>query len=149
MKINWGTAIVIAFALFIAFILFFVVRVQGNPKYDNEMVVEEYYKKDAKYSEEMDKRQNAAQLAAAPSIASVEAGILVTFPKEIAARGVNGELSLYRPSEKKLDFVLPLLLSEGSMVIPKSDLAPGRWNATLSWKLEGKEYMIKQELYIY
>jgi hypothetical protein len=47
MKINWGTGIAIAIALFMAFILYFVIKVQSNSKYDNELVVEEYYKHDA------------------------------------------------------------------------------------------------------
>ena len=46
MKINWGTAIVIAFAVFMIFILSFVFKVQSNHKYDNELVVEDYYKKE-------------------------------------------------------------------------------------------------------
>ena len=43
MKINWGTAVVIAFALFMSFILYFVFKVQSDSKYDNELVVEKYY----------------------------------------------------------------------------------------------------------
>ena len=39
MKINWGTGIVIAFALFMSFILFFVFKVQSDSKYDNELDV--------------------------------------------------------------------------------------------------------------
>ena len=62
MKINWGTAIVIAFALFISFILYFVYSVQSNSKYDNELVVEEYYKHDAHFGEELAKIQNAQNL---------------------------------------------------------------------------------------
>ena len=46
MKINWGVGIVIAFGLFITFILYFVVMVQSDSKYDNDLVVEEYYKHD-------------------------------------------------------------------------------------------------------
>jgi hypothetical protein len=45
MKISWGTGIVIAFGLFITFILYFVLRF--NPIQNNELVVEEYYKHDA------------------------------------------------------------------------------------------------------
>ncbi|MFM2010754.1 MAG: hypothetical protein RLZZ479_1145, partial [Bacteroidota bacterium] len=52
-KFNWGTGIVIAFALFMTFILYFVVEVQSNSKYDNDLVVEEYYKHDAHFGEEM------------------------------------------------------------------------------------------------
>ena len=47
MKFNWGTGIVIAFALFMTFILSYVFKVQSNDKYDHELVVEDYYKKEA------------------------------------------------------------------------------------------------------
>ena len=46
MKFNWGTGIVIAFALFMTFILSYVFKVQSNDKYDHELVVEDYYKKE-------------------------------------------------------------------------------------------------------
>ncbi|HRL72529.1 MAG TPA: FixH family protein, partial [Flavobacterium sp.] len=58
MKINWGVGIVIAFGLFITFILYFVVMVQSDSKYDNDLVVEEYYKHDAKFGDEMARIQN-------------------------------------------------------------------------------------------
>jgi hypothetical protein len=45
-----------------AFILYFVIKVQSNSKYDNELVVEEYYKHDAKFGDEMIRVQNAHDL---------------------------------------------------------------------------------------
>ena len=74
MKINWGTGIVIAFALFISFILYFVFTVQSNSKYDNELVVEEYYKHDAKFGEEMVRIQNAQELTRKPQNHSFNIG---------------------------------------------------------------------------
>lgn len=148
MKINWGTSIVIAFCCFMAFILYFVFRVQGNPKYDNELVVEEYYKKDTRYSEEMAKLQNAAQLAEQPSINVANHGIAITFPQQIADQHPKGELSFYRPSAKKLDFGLPLQLSGETMLVPQKDLAGGRWDIALAWEAEGKEYLIRKSIYI-
>lgn len=65
-KIGWGTSIVIAFALFISFILYFVIKVQSDTKYDNELVVDEYYKKDAQYGEDFVKMQNAQDLTENP-----------------------------------------------------------------------------------
>ena len=70
MKINWGTGIVIAFALFISFILYFVFSVQSDSKYDNELVYEEYYKHDAKFGEEMVRIQNAQDLVQKPLISN-------------------------------------------------------------------------------
>ena len=59
MKINWGTGIVIAFGLFMIFILSFVYKVQSNQKYDNELVTDEYYKKEATVQADIEKKQNA------------------------------------------------------------------------------------------
>jgi hypothetical protein len=62
MKINWGTGIVIAFGLFMIFILSFVYKVQSNQKYDNELVTDEYYKKEATVQADIEKKQNANAL---------------------------------------------------------------------------------------
>ncbi|GAW88802.1 cytochrome Cbb3 oxidase maturation protein CcoH [Flavobacterium psychrophilum] len=80
MKINWGTGIVIAFALFISFILYFVFKVQSNAKYDNELVVEEYYKHDAKFGDEMIRAENAQDLKLKPIITVAAEAISIVFP---------------------------------------------------------------------
>ena len=148
MKINWGTSIVLAFGFFMAFILFFVFRVQGNSKYDNELVVEEYYKHDALFQDEMAKIQNAADLVQKPSIENTTSGIKVSFPEVFEPQKITGKVSLYRPSAKKLDFEIPISLSGSSLLIPKSDFAGGVWDITLSWEYKGKSYILKQALYI-
>lgn len=148
MKINWGTSIVIAFGLFMAFILYFVILVQRNPKYDNELVVEEYYKHDAHYGEEMVKLQNAQQLKVPPMVSNTDNGIIVIFPDTFNPEKISGLVSLYRPSNKKLDFTLPLQLTGNSQRISKSEFAAGLWNVSLQWNYEGKAYLIKKNLYL-
>lgn len=148
MKVNWGTSIVIAFALFMAFILYFVFKVQGNPKYDNELVIEEYYKHDAQFGKEMEKIQNASDLPQKPVFNNTPLGIEIVFPGTIDPKKINGKVSLYRPSAKKLDFEMPLILSGSSLLIPKKDLAAGQWDITLSWQYNGKDFIIKKPLYI-
>lgn len=147
-KINWGTSILIAFILFISFILFFIVRIQSNAKYDNELVVEEYYKHDAHYSEELAKIENAENLKAKPLITNTDDGITITFPKEFIPKEIKGKVSLYRPSAKVLDFEQPLRLSNSTMRIPKADFAGGNWGVTLSWSYLGKNYISKEKIYI-
>lgn len=147
-KINWGTSIVIAFGLFMTFILYFVIKAQTNPKYNNELVVEEYYKHDAHYGDEMTKLQNAQQLKELPVIIQSEKGIEIVFPNSFSPEKISGDMSLYRPSNKKLDFNLKVNLSGNSQLIPQSDFVDGLWDMTLSWNYEGKEFMLKKELYI-
>ncbi len=148
MKINWGTSIVIAFALFISFILYFIIKVQSDSKYDNELVVEEYYKHDALYSDEFIKIQNAQNLKEKPVITVGAQDITVVFPLSFDAKKINGKVSLYRPSAKHLDFEIPIQLLNSSLLIPKSDFVGGNWDIILSWTYEGTPYLFKQKLYI-
>ena len=46
MKFNWGTGIVIGIIAFMVFILQYVIRVQLDARYDNELVTEQYYQKE-------------------------------------------------------------------------------------------------------
>jgi len=148
MKINWGTGIVIAFGLFMSFILFFVFRVQGNPKYDNELVVEEYYKQDSKFGEEMQKIQNTVDLPEKPTIDEAEEGVKILFPSSFNIQQITGKVSFYRPSAKKLDFEIPIRLTQTSLLIPTRDLAGGRWDITLSWNYGNKNYISKKTVYL-
>lgn len=143
---NWGKGIVAAFLLFIVFIFSFLYRVQTQPQYNSELVTEEYYKKDMRYSDEYDARRNAESLKEEPQLKNTAAGIEIVFPPESGAVS-KGTVSLYRPSDKNLDFTLPLVLSGNTMLIPENRLVGGRWDITLEWVSGGKSYIIKQQLY--
>ncbi len=148
MKINWGTGIVIAFALFMAFILYFVFEVQSNSKYDNDLVVEEYYKHDAQFGKEMQRSQNAQDLADKPKVVVTPEGVVITFPDAFVPNKIKGNVSLYRPSNKKLDFEVPISLSSPTLLIPKKGLVGGRWDINMEWQYEGKSYLTKETIYI-
>ena len=148
MKINWGTSIVIAFALFMTFILYFIFQVQSNSKYDNELVVEEYYKHDAHFGEEMIRIQNANNLVQKPIITVSKLGITIVFPNDFEPKNIKGKVSLYRPSNKKLDFEVPISLSNPTLLIPVSNLVGGRWDINMEWQYSGKQYLTKEIIYI-
>lgn len=148
MKLNWGKSIVLAFALFMSFILYFIIKVQSDSKYDNELVVEEYYKHDAHYSDELAKIQNAEDLKEKPQITITGQGLVIAYPASFSANEIKGKVSLYRPSAKQMDFEFPIQLSNAVMLIPKANLAGGNWDITLSWNYRGKDYIIKEKLYI-
>jgi nitrogen fixation protein FixH len=146
MKINWGTGIVIAFALFMSFILFFVFKVQSDSKYDNELVVEKYYLKEQTFEKQMEKEQNAQDMTEEVKITTSENGIMIAFPDGFDISKINGKVSLYRPSNKKLDFEIPISLSSPHLLIPKSNLVGGRWDISIDWSYEGKEFLSKETI---
>ena len=146
-SLNWGTGIVISFVLFMSFILYFVIKVQSSSRYNNELVVEEYYKKDAHFETEMMQIQNAHDLAQQPQISVNAQGISVVFPKQFDPAKMKGIVSLYRPSNKKLDFEIPISTSSSTLLIPKKSLVGGLWDITLSWTYDDKSYIESQRVY--
>jgi hypothetical protein len=149
MKINWGTYIVIAFALFISFIMYFVLKVQSDSKYDNDLVVEEYYKHDVHFQDEMARIQNAHDLKVKPVITVNTNGITIVFPADFTPKDIKGTVALYRPSNKKFDFQVPLSFTDSaSLFIPKDKLIGGEWDINMEWKYKGKSYLTKEEIYI-
>jgi len=135
---------VIAFALFMTFILYFVFKVQSDSQYDHEMVTEEYYKKELNFQHQIDKQQNANGLTEKMTITSNEKGLLIVFPKDFDITKIKGKVSLYRPSNQKLDFEVPISLSTSNLLIPKTDLVGGRWDIAVEWEYQGKEYLNKK-----
>lgn len=148
LTINWGTGIVIAFALFISFILYFIIKVQSNPKYDNDLVYEEYYKHDAKFGEEMVRIQNAQDLKQKPVISNTSEGITIVFPSVFIPNEIKGKVTFYRPSNKKFDFEVPIAIAAPYLNVPKEKLVGGRWDINMEWQYKGKEYLTKKVVYI-
>lgn len=144
MRANWSTGIVMAFAVFITFILYFVLKVQGDTKYDHEMVTEEYYKKEIGFQKQLDKQQNAMDLSERLTVKNTTEGLEIHFPKSFDWTQIQGKVSLYRPSNQQLDFDIPISLSSSNLLIPKTKLAGGRWDITIDWKYNGKEFLNKE-----
>ena len=146
MKINWGTAIVIAFVLFISFILFFVVKASTDKKYDYHLVSKEYYKDELNYQNDIDNYNNTKELGIEIRIEKTSKGIEINFPASFQTENIQGNVSLYRPSNQSLDKNIPFVLSERTtLLIPDQMLVGGRWDIKVSWSENNKEYLYKKE----
>lgn len=146
MKINWGTAIVIAFVGFISFIVFFVVRMSMDNSANHDLVIEEYYKAELGFQKEIDAENNAVESAWQLDLKQTDEGLLVEFPKDLKHQNIKGRVSLYRPSNKQLDFDLDLNLSDSHLLIPDKRLLDGRWDIKVFWEYEGEEYLHKESI---
>ncbi|HLW41910.1 MAG TPA: FixH family protein [Flavobacterium sp.] len=146
MKFNWGTGIVIGIVCFMAFILQYVIRVQVDARYDNELVTENYYQKEIEINGNRLKQENAIELGESLKIVTTSQGIEVSFPETFNQEEIEGTISLYRPSNQALDQIFPLKLTSNNLLIPKSNLVDGRWDITLDFQYQGKEYQKQQTL---
>lgn len=148
MKFNWGTGIVIGILAFMAFILQYVIRVQTDDKYNNELVTESYYEKELEVNDNYRNNENLKELGDDFNIQVVEEGIAVQFPEDFNYQNIEGTISLYRPSDQNLDADISIELSSSAMLIPKNALADGRWDIIVNWQYKENHYYKKQALFL-
>ena len=146
MKINWGTGIIIAFIGFISFIMYFVISMNINDKYNHDLVTEEYYKAELEYQNDIDKLNNAKTLDGNISYSRTPEGLLIKFPNNLEVEKITGKMFLYRPSNKQLDFETSISLSKLHLLIPDKRLVDGRWNIKIDWQYNGKSYLFKESI---
>jgi nitrogen fixation protein FixH len=146
MKINWGTGIAITIVLFIGFIMYFVITMSTGSNYNHDLVTEQYYQKELVYQEKIDASENAAALGEALKVKKTAKGLLITFPKKFDPTLLKGKVFLYRPSDKQLDFEIPISLLNEYLLVPDKRLLGGRWNITVECEYLDKPYIFKEEL---
>ena len=145
-KLNWGYSIVIAIVCFIGFIMFFVIKMSTDKKYDHDLVTEEYYKHELAYQLEIDARQNSAELTENIQVENTTEGIVIHFPVE--KKKISGTILLYRPSNKKLDLEFSIDSAQKEMLIPIEKLVEGKYELSINWESDGTSYLFKKNLKI-
>lgn len=146
-KINWGTGIVIAFVLFIGFILYFVIKTTTDSNYEYDLVAKDYYKDELEYQQRIDKLNNAKKLETNINIDRVEKGITVNFPTTFSSEKIKGTIYLYRPSDKILDVIIPISLKNShSQFISDEVLVSGRWDLKIEWNVSDETYLFQHSI---
>lgn len=148
MKFNWGTGLVIAIVAFMAFILQYVIRVQTDNKFENELVTESYYEKELEVDDNYQKEKNLNELGDKFNVSAASEGIFIQFPEDFDYHNIQGNISLYRPSDQKMDADITIELSSSAMLIPKNALADGRWDIIVNWQYQGKAYYKKESIFL-
>lgn len=146
MKFNWGAGIVMAFIGFISFIMYFIITMNVNNKYDHDLVSDNYYADELQYQNDINKLKNTKTLIENISYKKTTNGLLIKFPETLDYKNIKGKLFLYRPSNKQLDFETAISLSNSNLLIPDNRLVDGRWNIKIDWQYNGKSYLFKESI---
>jgi len=146
MKFNWGTSIVLVIIAFITFIMYFVISISSNKKYNHDLVSEKYYEKELIYQKDIDAIKNGNSLKENVKIEKITEGIKIIFPKEFDYKNITGKIFLYRPSNKHLDFEIPISLSKTYLLVPEKHLLDGRWNISVLWNYSNTPYLFKEAI---
>ena len=144
-KMNWGWKIAITYTLFALMTLAFVVI--GSMKKVN-LVEEDYYEKEIKYQDQIDKMKNSQLLGDHFHIDYQPKNYLITLQCKVD-EPVMGNILLFRPSNSDRDLNIPINLDGmGKQIIDVSTLLKGLWVVKVSWESGGKSFYNSQQIHI-
>lgn len=129
-KFNWGTGIFLFYSAFVIFMLSLVFMAMQQ---DIQLVTENYYTKGVDFQSQINEQNNVAALKEKPTVKQLENGnVEIKFPISDASQ-IKGEIAFFRPSDKDLDFTIPIQLKKESNQIITQKIEHGLWKVKLSW----------------
>lgn len=146
MKWNWGTGIFIVIVLFIGACVAFIIYTQSNKW---SLVEEDYYPKELRHEEKLVKIRNTQGLSEPLQINLDKTYLILHFPGDFRGKAIKGTITIYRPSDEKLDVILPVGIDTSlTQLIPRHTLTQGRYVVKVDWTSAGKDYFKEQDIFI-
>ena len=137
---RWPIGIAIIYTAFVLFLISFIIFSRFQRV---DLVSDNYYEQEIKYQQQLN-RIDRAQSLSNPVYWNYDnkiKAVIVNFPPEINPNLVRGNILFFRPSDAKLDNLVPLTLSDtGTQQISTKNLTPGLWKIKVFWQVHDNEY---------
>lgn len=139
---SWGTGITLAFAGFVAFILFLV---YSTTLQNIDLVAEDYYQQEIEYQNVIDQANNYDALAGKLMVKETATDIHFEFPHDSLAI-IKGTLTFFRPSSKLDD--VSFSVKSKNVSVSKKQLLSGSYLIKAKWLSGGKTYFKEQHIFV-
>ncbi|MBO2011279.1 FixH family protein [Hymenobacter negativus] len=146
-RTTWPYAIITVFVLFAGYIGYMV---QQAMRTTVDLVSTDYYQQELAYGQRMKSVARTAALPAPVELTQDAAGqVELQLPAALAGQAVQGQFHFFRPSDKELDFLLPLQLSADlQQRLSTAAMRPGYWRVRLDFTAGEQAYFVEKELLI-
>lgn len=139
---NWGTKLIIAMALFMAFIIALSTKMIFSDK--DDLVEKDYYERGLNYDRDYLRKKNTEQDHAEPQIEQGPDSIRITF-----VQPATGVMKLAHASDRRRDKSFTINSDQsGNVFIPVRGIERGYWHLALEWKSGQKMYMFEKGIFI-
>ncbi|MDT3738752.1 MAG: FixH family protein [Candidatus Kapabacteria bacterium] len=146
LKMNWGIGIAVFYVSFVLLLIGFVIFTSFNKV---DLVDENYYEKELDYQSNIDKINRTNNLALPLIIETVDNVVRLTYPKTGLTSDITGMITFFRPSDKKLDFILPVKPDDSWIQYIKNEkLTKGLWRIKVDWAVGDSAYYNEEVLII-
>ena len=129
MKFNFGTGLILFFALWALGIIFLVYK---SSKENIDLVAGDYYNKEIAFQSQIDKEKNVSELSHPLQITFNGANetVHVQFPSDFRLQTVKGNIYFFKPDDASKDFNVKIETdSSQTQEISASQMKRGLWRA--------------------
>ncbi len=146
MKLHAGHAVIIVMVIFILIMTQFMVRAYYNQE---ALVADDYYAKELRYQEQIEKHHNSAGLAEPVHFAVHPGRLVLTFPGSVQHGPITGELFLMRPNDADGDLRVSVTVDpQGQYTLDTEPLMKGAYSVHLEWQAGGTDYLSETAIHI-
>jgi hypothetical protein len=145
MKINWGYKIIGVYLIFVAGIVYLVIRASSQ---NNDLVTENYYEEELKYQQVIDASGRTALLKNKMSVIKKNDQLIILFPSDFIDKKISGELLLYYPADEKKDFGNAFETDSLKWVQVIPPTATGQYILKIKWMADEKSYYHEESIFL-
>lgn len=143
---NWGFGIAVSLVVFAIFLVVLLV-VFSFKRFD--LVSEDYYDREIKFQEQIDKKKRADALVENLKLVKDGLSYKLVFPQEFHYNSISGDVRFYRADNAKKDFLLPLAIdTSNTMVLPSAGMDAGLWKIIVVWQVDEESYYFEEKVII-
>ena len=143
MKFNWGTGLAIWLVVFVLAILTFVFFAFQQ---DVNLVNEEYYQKGVDFDNERAMRERAKLEDYRFSIGQNKELVNISIDETYFSKISEVEAYFYRPSDRRKD--IRIKFNASILEVPTTKLIKGKYDLKISWKKDGKDFLLEKYFYL-
>ena len=144
MKFNWGTGIFIFYTAFVVFILALVYRTTQE---NIDLVTDDYYQQELEYQDIIRKKANATNLDSGLTYSINKMNVVFSFPP--AQKEIDGNIKIYRASNKKFDKDFEIDLNDQNKMIVSMDNSPlGLYKMMVLWENDSIGFYVEEDIYL-
>ena len=142
---NWGYKIIVVYAVLISGMLYLAFK---STEPNIQLVTEDYYTKELVYQQKIDEIKRTAALSAPLELAFNNQTLTIIFPKDFSSKKITGTVTLYCPSDEKMDRHQSFVANDKKVVMLMRGTKQGLHYVKLSWVVEGINYYYEKKIMI-
>lgn len=144
MKFNWGWGILIVLMIFIAFMSNLVYK---SSHVNVDLVSENYYEKEIKYQEQINREKNSLGLRENLIIDKSMGFIKITYPRGYSGREISGTIQFFKPDNASLDYTETASCNgNNEQIINTKTMKSGWWEIKINWSYQGTDYYKSEKI---